>query len=222
VRQGAFELRHTCAACQGRGGSWDRPCPDCDGAGGTVETETLAVTVPGGVDDGQVLRLKGKGNDPDGTGPGDLYLRLEVGPDPRLSRVGADLHARVKVDAEVAREGGKAKVPVPRGAVDVDVEPGTRSGDQRRLRGYGAVKLGSPSVPLPSGAEDPYRSVDPSEHRGDLVVTFEVEGQPLPEEQLSPEEREARDVERSDRRFLWASLVAGAVLAAAWLLSGAG
>lgn len=215
-QQGFFQIQTACAACRGRGGSWDRPCAACDGAGGVWKKESLTVTVPGGVSEGQLLRLAGKGNAPAGGEPGNLLLAILVGPDPRLERDGADLRARVTVSKAVARDGGVVKVPVPRGAIDVRVPAGAKTGDTLRLRGYGAIKLGSPTVPLPSGDDDPYRSVDPSGHRGDLVVLIDVEGQRLPVDRLPPEERE---VVQSDRRFLYGAGVAGVVLVVAWVLS---
>lgn len=77
VRQGAFLLTTTCSDCRGSGSA--RECPRCTGTGGETHEETLQVTIPPQIQDGQTLRLSGKGSDlSDGKGPGDLYLAIRI------------------------------------------------------------------------------------------------------------------------------------------------
>src|SRR5690606_14993517 len=110
-----------------------------------------------------------------------------------FTRDGADLHVRARVPRAVATSGGTIEVLHPTGARRARVRAGLRSGDELVLTGWGAVKLGSPTVPIPA-SDEPYRSADARGHRGDLIVTLEVEGEPLPDSKLTVDER----IERED------------------------
>lgn len=181
--RGFFSLQTTCPQCQGRGVHFESFCRACSGTRGETRWETLSVSIPPGVAAGQRLRLRGKGNElHDGKGPGDLYVAVDVGPHEQFSREGADLLTTVVVTNAMARDGGVVSAPVPGGTVEVRVPAGLANGAEVRLAGYGAVKLGSPKAPRPTGKDVPYRSVGPSPHRGDLVVQFAVEGHEVPRE----------------------------------------
>jgi DnaJ-class molecular chaperone len=104
------------------------------GSGGTVE-----VTVPPGVESGGRLRLPGQGAPAPGKGgtPGDLYLEIEVHPDPFLRRHDDDIELDLPVTMPEAALGAKGEVPTVEGPVTVTVPPGTSSGARLRLRGRG-------------------------------------------------------------------------------------
>jgi DnaJ-class molecular chaperone len=121
------------------------------GAGGTVD-----VAVPPGVESGGRLRVPGQGQPAPGKGgaPGDMYLELEVRPDPHLSRNGADIELSVPVTFSEAALGTKVQVPTVEGPVTLTIPPGTSSGARLRLRGKGIKK--------PDGA------------RGDQLVRVEI------------------------------------------------
>ena len=104
------------------------------GSGTTVE-----VSIPPGVEDGGRLRLPGQGGPAparNGT-PGDLYLDIEVRPDPFLRRRGTDIELDLPVTFAEAALGAKIEVPTVEGRVTVTVPPGTSSGARLRLRGRG-------------------------------------------------------------------------------------
>ncbi len=104
------------------------------GGGSTVE-----VNIPPGVENGGRLRLPGQGAPAparNGT-PGDLYLDIEVRPDPHLHRRGADIELDLPVTFSEAALGAKIEVPTVEGRVTVTVPPGTSSGARLRLRGRG-------------------------------------------------------------------------------------
>lgn len=213
--QGFFALSTSCPGCHGKRGVWSEACAACHGSARRTRPERVIVTVPGGVTDGHVLRLAGKGNDlGDGQGPGDALLTIAVRSDPHLTRQGDDLHLRAGVPEPIAERGGEIELALPSGAHRLRVKGGVKSGDELTLRGWGAVKLGSPATPI-TPFDEPYRSVDTRDHRGDLVVTFEVEGQPLPDEKLTPDEHAARENATSDARFAWGVVAGGVVLALA-------
>jgi DnaJ-class molecular chaperone len=104
------------------------------GSGSTVE-----VSIPAGVENGGRLRLPAQGAPAPGRGgaPGDLYLEIEVRPDPHLRRHGSDVELEVPVTFAEAALGAKIEVPTVEGRVTVTVPPGTSSGARLRLRGRG-------------------------------------------------------------------------------------
>jgi molecular chaperone DnaJ len=128
----------------------------------------VKVRIPAGVDDGQRIRLKGRGGiGPNGGPPGDLYVVVRVGQHEVFGRSGSkDLTLRLPVTFAEAALGATVKVPTLGAPVSLRIPPGTRSGRIFRVRGHG--------VPASSGA-------------GDLLVTVEVT---VPE-QLSEAQREA-------------------------------
>ncbi len=127
---------------------------------------TLDVTIPAGVGDGQVLRLKGKGNPGMGEGePGDALIEIAVRPHPVFKREGDDIVVEVPITIDEAVLGGKVEVPTIAGRVSVTVPPGANTGQTLRLKGRGIkrgeaagdqlVKLG---VVMPERIDDELRS----------------------------------------------------------------
>lgn len=108
-----------------------------DGAG---NEETIDVTIPKGIDDGAVLRLRGKGAPGRAGTPGDLLLTVRVAPHQRYTRSGLDLSADLPVSIVEAALGVKAEVETTRGRVQVSVPPGAPSGARLRLKGRGVEK----------------------------------------------------------------------------------
>ncbi|MGY3583031.1 DnaJ-class molecular chaperone [Bradyrhizobium sp. USDA 4341] len=104
---------------------------------------TLDVTIPPGLVDGQVIRLRGKGMPGSGKGgPGDALIEVEVRPDPRFTREGDDISLELPISLSEAVLGGKVNVPTPTGAVTMTVPKGSNTGTTMRLRGKGAPKVG--------------------------------------------------------------------------------
>ncbi len=102
------------------------------------ETKTLAVKIPPGVKPGGRIRLSGQGLPGAGGGPaGDLYLRAEVLPHPRLQLEGPNLLTVVPIAPWEAVLGGEAEVPTLNGAARIKIPAGTSSGKRIRLRGKG-------------------------------------------------------------------------------------
>jgi len=98
----------------------------------------LDVTIPPGVTDGQVLRLKGKGNPGLGEGqPGDALIEIGVKPHPVFKREGDDIVVEVPITIDEAVLGGKVEVPTIAGRVSVTVPPGANTGQTLRLKGRG-------------------------------------------------------------------------------------
>ncbi len=105
---------------------------------------TLDVTIPPGVADGQVLRLRGKGNPGIGEGePGDALIEIHVRPHPVFKREGNDIVLEVPITFDEAVLGGKVEVPTIGGRVFATVPPGSNTGQTLRLKGRGIKTKGS-------------------------------------------------------------------------------
>jgi DnaJ-class molecular chaperone len=104
---------------------------------------TLDVTIPPGVTDGQVLRLRGKGNPGLGEGePGDALIEIGVKPHPVFKREGNDIVVEVPITFDEAVLGGKVEVPTIGGRVFATVPPGANTGKTLRLKGRGIKSKG--------------------------------------------------------------------------------
>ncbi len=103
-----------------------------------MQEKTLSVSVPKGVTPGQQLRLAGQGQPGIGGGPpGDLYLDIQFGEDPRYRVEGANVYETAPVAPWEAALGAKISVPTPSGTVEVSVPAGSQTGRKLRLKGRG-------------------------------------------------------------------------------------
>lgn len=115
----------------------------------------LDVVIPPGTRDGQVLRLRGKGEPgPEGAQPGDARVRVAVRPHPYFIRDGDDIRLELPISLTEAVLDARIKVPTPTGPVMMTLRPGTNTGQVRRLKGKG--------VPVGAG------------HRGDQYITLKI------------------------------------------------
>ncbi|HEY6933008.1 MAG TPA: molecular chaperone DnaJ [Marmoricola sp.] len=165
---GEIRTLRPCAACRGYGEIIPEPCRDCAGDGRVRARRTITVKIPAGVDHGTRVQLAGEGEVGPGGGPaGDLYVEIQVAPHPVFTREGTTLHCRVSVPMTAAALGTTVELPLleadmaEEGSdvqqwVDLDIRPGTQSGTEQVLRGYGVPSLRSQA-------------------RGDIVVAIEVE-----------------------------------------------
>ena len=133
----------------------------------SVNGETVSITVPAGIADGQKIRIKGKGKTGVNGERGDLYITFGITPDNRFTREGDDLHTTATIDAFTLLLGGEVIVPTLNGNIKATIKPGTQPGSKLRLRGKGFPVYKQP---------DRY---------GDLIVTIAVT---IP--QLSERQRE--------------------------------
>jgi molecular chaperone DnaJ len=139
--QGFFMVQSTCAQCRGTGKLVKDPCADCQGRGLKPETSTMTLTVPPGVDDGQMLRVSHKGECAAGGTSGDLYVILRVADDPRFTREGNDITSEVSISFAQAALGGEVEIDTIdddcEGSVVLELAPGTQPGDVVVRRGQG-------------------------------------------------------------------------------------
>lgn len=142
MQQGFFVMQQTCPDCHGTGKQIKNPCPDCHGQGKTVQQQTLEVSIPAGVDDGDRVRLAGKGEAGDqGMPSGDLYVEVRVKPHEIFTRNGADLHMDIPISMIAAALGDEIEIPTLDGKVKIKVAEGTQSGKLLRVRGKGVTTV---------------------------------------------------------------------------------
>ncbi len=139
---GGFGFSETCPDCHGRGLVVEDPCPVCNGSGRAASTKTMQVRIPAGVNDGQKIRIKGKGGAGEGGGPaGDLYVLVHVTPHRLFGRKGIHVTLDVPVTFVEASLGADIEVPTWKGQrVKLRIPPGTPNGRTFRVRGRGASK----------------------------------------------------------------------------------
>ena len=105
------------------------------------QIETLEVNIPAGIDDGQSIRLRGKGGRrPDGSS-GDLLLKVHIQEKKGWTRKGSDVYVNTDIPFTTAVFGGEAKIQTMNGAVICKIPAGTKSGEKIRLRGKGIRNL---------------------------------------------------------------------------------
>jgi molecular chaperone DnaJ len=146
-----------CSACGATGQVIPNPCEVCAGAGRINGDTNIEVDIPQGIDDGQRLRLSGRGPaGPRGGPPGDLYVSVRVARHPELERRGDELWYRLPVSIVQAALGTQIDVATLDGDQEIDVPSGTQPGTLIRLRGLGVPSLRTT-------------------RRGDLVVEVRVD-----------------------------------------------
>lgn len=108
--------------------------------------QSIKVHIPAGIDNGQSIRLRGKGMPgANGGKAGDLLLKVHVAARPGFERKGMDVYAPVRVPFTTAVLGGKVEVQTLRGKVKCTIKPGTQSGTKLRLRDKGIVSMKDPA-----------------------------------------------------------------------------
>ena len=104
----------------------------------TVNEKNIRITIPAGVEDGQVIRLKGHGAPGANGGPeGDLYITFRITPDPVFKRLGNDLYVTLNIDLYTAVLGGDVMVDTLDGKIKLKVKPEMQNGVKSRLKGKG-------------------------------------------------------------------------------------
>lgn len=139
---GQMRTQTTCSTCGGEGTVVERRCPACQGRGLLAVDESLTIEIPPGIEAGSHMTFCGKGGDGVGAGsPGDLYVVLDVVPDPRFVREGTTLHAKVEVTFAQAALGDHVVIDGVGEEVGLDIPAGTQPGTVVRVRGGGLPRL---------------------------------------------------------------------------------
>ena len=159
-----------CPDCKGKGKIIKEKCPDCYGTGYISNRKKIKVSIPAGIDNGQRVRLAGKGEPGiNGGERGDILVEVSISRDPVFERQDMNIYSTVPISFADAALGNTIRIATVDGQVEYDVKPGTQTDTKVRLRGKG--------VP----------SIRNSQVRGDHYVTLVVK---VPE-RLTEEQREA-------------------------------
>lgn len=151
---GTFTSARPCPRCHGRGQVPETPCEACRGEGVRKREEEIHIVVPSGVEDGEMIRMPGRGEAVLGGGAGDLYVKLHVKADAKFSREGNNLLTALPIKLSDALLGGEYQVPTLDGQETISVASGISHGEIIRVRGKG----------VPHGR-----------NRGDLLVRVDIE-----------------------------------------------
>ena len=140
---GVIQSSKPCSHCNGKGTIIDNPCKRCNGAGRVRKNAKLDINIPAGVDDRQILTVRGQGNKGANGGPaGDLNIVVNVRPHPIFERDGYNVWCDVHLTFMQVALGCTIQVPTLDGKVEYTVPAGTQPGDVFKLRGRGIQSRG--------------------------------------------------------------------------------
>ena len=167
---GQVQNVQTCPDCRGTGKIVKEKCPDCYGTGYISSKKKIQVKIPAGIDNGQSIRIAGKGEPGTNGGErGDLLVEVTVSRSPVIMRQETSIFSTVPISFATAALGGPIKIKTVDGEVEYEVKPGTQTDTKVRLRGKGVPSLRNKNI------------------RGDHYVTLVVT---VPEK-LTEEQKEA-------------------------------
>ena len=139
---GVMQTQRVCDHCKGSGKIIDKPCHTCAGKGRIRHTVEQTVEIPAGIDDGQIINVRGGGDAGANGGPaGDLRINVNVRPHPIFERNGFDVYCEIPITFTQAALGDEIIVPTLDGKVKFTIHEGTQPGDEFKLKGKGIQRL---------------------------------------------------------------------------------
>ena len=143
---GTMESQAVCPTCGGSGKVIRNKCTSCGGKGYKKTKTKIDVNIPAGINNGQQLRVSGKGERGLNGGPnGDLYIEINVTPDSFFQRKGNDIHVELTMNMIDACLGSVVEIPTVYGKVDLTIPEGSQNGQVLKMRGKGIKDLRSSS-----------------------------------------------------------------------------
>lgn len=151
---GSFTSERECQTCAGRGEVPAQKCATCSGQGVLRKSEEVTIRIPGGIENGEMIKLVGQGEAISSGTPGDLYVKIHVERDPEWRREGSNLVTDLSIKLTDALLGGEYKIQALDGEIPLPIPEGVSFGETLRVRGRG--------VPMEKGK------------RGDLLVRISI------------------------------------------------
>ncbi len=137
----------TCPECNGSGKVIKEKCSDCRGSGYIAKKKKISVTIPAGIDHGQSIRIRDKGEPGVNGGPrGDLLVEISVDSHPILQRQDMNIFSTAPITYAQAALGGDVLISTVDGNVVYKVKPGTQTDTKIRLKGKGVPSLRNKNV----------------------------------------------------------------------------
>lgn len=144
---GTIRNSQVCPDCGGTGKTIKEKCPDCHGSGYISSRKKIQVSIPAGIDNGQSVRIRDKGEPGVNGGPrGDLLVEVVVDRHPIFQRQEMNIFSTVPVSFAVVALGGEILIDTVDGKVVYDVKAGTQTDTRIRLRGKGVPSLRNKDV----------------------------------------------------------------------------
>ncbi|MBN2081520.1 molecular chaperone DnaJ [bacterium] len=139
---GRMQTTTTCPTCHGTGYTIPTPCKACRGTGFQEKQRTIEITIPAGIDDGNVIRIGNQGHAGRGGAPGgDLLVSISIEPHEQFKRDGAALYVELPVHYADLVQGATVTVPTLTGEEQLRIPAGTSSHHIFQLRGHGLPRL---------------------------------------------------------------------------------
>ena len=154
---GTFTSERSCSTCSGLGKVPKEKCTECTGEGVRKQQEEITLQIPSGIDNGEMIRLPGKGEAVKGGASGDLYVKIHVHPHDTFTRSGVDIKMNLNVKLTDAILGGAYTVPTLEEPMKLKIPAGINHGETLRAKGKGIAR----------GSE--------GGTRGDLLVTVKID-----------------------------------------------
>ncbi len=151
---GQVQTVRECNVCQGRGKVPKEVCGHCAGAGVARAEEEIEIEIPAGIQNGEMIRMTGRGEAIPNGAAGDLYIKIHVKSHKSIVRDGANLQADLHVKLSDALLGNTYKVETLDGSVDIKIPAGVKHGELLRIKGKG----------VPHGSS-----------RGDFMVKIQID-----------------------------------------------
>lgn len=151
---GSFASLRQCSACHGKGSIPEEKCLHCKGSGVYKKNTEIEVSIPAGINNGEMLRLSGMGEAVSGGVSGDLYIKVLVTPHQIFRRAGNDLAMELPIRLTDALLGAEYPIRTLDGMIALKIPEGVTHGEILRIRGKG----------VPSGGR-----------RGDILVTVRIQ-----------------------------------------------
>lgn len=136
-----------CTTCKGQGTVIESPCEVCRGTGRHSKKKTLKVKIPAGINQGEMLTLRGEGEPGTKGGPyGDLYIEISIKPHPIFKRDGYNTYCEIPITFPQATLGAEVSVPTIDGPYSYKIKDGTQPGEMFTIKGKGIPHINHASI----------------------------------------------------------------------------